>query len=101
MANSSREPKSMAPLRCFLVYPYVIHLELYGKLRLRGIAAVLSSDGEVQEEIVGLAEGVHALRVGVEGLVEIDGVQQQVVNGEADGVFLPVHPPDVELAGPV
>lgn len=71
-----------------------------------GLAAV-GADGEVEQDVVleardGVREGILrvALIAAVEGLREIDLVEQFIVEIEADVVLVPVHAPDVELVGP-
>src|SRR5207248_2795844 len=92
-------PSSVLPF--LLINAHVVHLELRRKLSPRRIAAVGPADGEVQDKVVGLAEGILALHARVETLCHVDGVQQPVIDGELDALLVPVHPPDVELRGPL
>ena len=65
-------------------------------------ASVIATECEVEEDVVGLMEGIGvASKASVDGLREIDGVEQFVVEIETDGLFVPIHAPDVKLFCPL
>src|SRR5689334_4614040 len=88
-------------LSCLLVNADVIDLEAGGKLGLRGIAAILRANGQVQDHVVRLPEWILPFFVAVECLADINRVQQQAVDWKLDGALVPIHPTDVELLRPL
>src|SRR5205085_10107668 len=77
-------------LSCLLIDANVVHLEPGRKLGLRRITAIRPTDGEVQDQVMRLAERVFCLFVAVECLMEVDRVQQQTIHSKPDGALVPV-----------
>src|SRR5690606_20808722 len=77
-----------------LIYTHVVDLVAARELGAGGVAAVGASNGEVEDEVERLVEGIPA--VVIYGLGEVGAVEKPIVHGQLDRLGCPVHPPDVE-----
>src|ERR671912_1271198 len=76
-----------------LVNPHVIDFQLRRERRGGRVTAVGPTDGEVDQDVVRVVEGVDASAVFIHGSREIDRVQRLSIDGERNLTLVPVHPP--------
>ena len=84
-----------------LVDADVVDLISHGEAGVEDGAAIVATEGEVEEDVLGMVEGRDVATDGaVDGLGLWDLVEEFVVEVDTDGGLVPVHAPDVEARGP-
>src|SRR5260370_4494067 len=86
-----------APLWISLIDTNVVHFEPCRECSVRGIASMLSANGKIEDQKVGLAKRVLFLAVSVASFGDVNRVQQNVVGIKPDAGFVPIHSPHMKL----
>jgi len=83
-----------------LIDTNIIDFIARGKNRAGRIAACRPADGQVYDDVMRLQERICTLGIPVECGRKIGIVQKRVVQVEPDALFIPIHPPYMELIRP-